>query len=136
MADLVALTREWLDIIAAGRFDDWGTRVAEDVVFRLPFAPPGAPEEMRGIETARETLRATWDGKKHFAWHDMVIRRTDDPDLVVTTARSEAEFVSGKRYANSYVIFTRFRDGMVVEHVEYLNPLKVLEAFDLGPSAA
>jgi ketosteroid isomerase-like protein len=97
----------------------------------LPFAPPGVASELRGRTHAIEALSGLWQAKKSFAWHDVVIRGTDDPELFVTTARSEAVLVSGQNYANSYVILTRLRDGKVAEHVEYFNPLPVIEVF--GP---
>ena len=57
-----------------------------------------------------------------------MLRRTDDPELFVTTGNGQATMNSGKIYRNSYVMFTRIRDGMVLEHIEYLNPLAVMEA--------
>jgi len=129
MTDLTELTRDWLDIIASGAFHAWAGKVAKDVVFRLPFAPPGVAAELRGFDHAQDVLRGVWSTKQSFAWRDVVIRRTEDPDLIVTTARSEAIVNPDTPYANSYVIFTRFRDGQVVEHVEYFNPLPVMELF-------
>ena len=74
-------------------------------------------------------LGTLWKAKQSFVWHDVVIRRTEDPELFVTTARSEAVLLSGQHYANSYVILTRMRDRKVAEHVEYFNPLPVIEVF-------
>jgi ketosteroid isomerase-like protein len=74
------------------------------------------------------------EGEEELAWHDVVIRGPDDPELFVTTARSEAVLVSGQHYANSYVILTRLRDRKVTEHVEYFNPLPVIEVF--GPTGS
>jgi ketosteroid isomerase-like protein len=90
--------------------------------------------ELRGRTHAIEALSALWKAKKSFAWLDVVIRGTDDPELFVTTARSEAVLVSGQHYANSYVILTRLRNGKVAEHVEYFNPLPVIEVF--GPTGS
>lgn len=134
MADLTALMRDWLDIVATGPAEAWPERAADDVVIRLPFAPPGVPNELRGASQAVAQLGAVWAAKARFDWRDVVIRRTEDPELVVTTARSEAVMLSGQHYANSYVILTRFRDGKVVEHDEYFNPLPVIAVF--GPSAS
>jgi len=127
MTELERQIREWLDIAAMGPADAWLGKVADDVVIRLPYAPPGVEPELRGFEHARETLGHHWKTKKSFTWHDVVIRRTEDPELVVTTARSEALLVSGQRYANTYIMLTRIRNGKIVEHVEYFNPLPVLE---------
>jgi ketosteroid isomerase-like protein len=123
------LIREWLDLVSSGPAEAWPTYAADDVVIRLPFAPPGVANELRGRTHAIEALSDLWKAKKSFAWHDVVIRGTDDPELFVTTARSEAVLMSGQHYANNYVILTRLRDRKVVEHVEYFNPLPVIEAF-------
>jgi ketosteroid isomerase-like protein len=129
-----SLIREWLDTVATGPAEAWRARAAEDVVVRLPFAPPGVPNELRGLNQAVEALSAVWSAKERFTWHDVVIRRTEDAELFVITARSEALLRSGQHYANSYVILTRLRGGKVVEHVEYFNPLPVIEAFGRSKS--
>jgi ketosteroid isomerase-like protein len=126
---MVKLIREWLDVVSSGPADAWTTYANDDLVIRLPFAPPGVTNELRGRTQAIEALSALWQAKKSFAWLDVVIRGTDDPELFVTTARSEAVLVSGQHYANSYVILTRLRDRKVAEHVEYFNPLPVIEVF-------
>jgi ketosteroid isomerase-like protein len=128
-ADLNSLVRDWLDIVAAGPAEAWSGRVSEELVIRLPFAPPGVAGELRGKAAAIAALTPMWEGLARFDWRDVVIRQTDDPELLVTTARSEALLRNGKVYANSYVILTRIRDGQVAEHVEYFNPLPVIEAF-------
>jgi ketosteroid isomerase-like protein len=128
---MIKLIREWLDLVSSGPAEAWSTHATDDVVIRLPFAPPGVANELRGRSHAIEALSDHWQAKKSFTWHDVVIRGTDDPELFVTTARSEAVLVSGQHYANSYVILTRLRDGKVAEHVEYFNPLPVIEVF--GP---
>lgn len=134
MTDLARLMREWLDIVALGPAEAWPGRAAEDVVIRLPFAPPGVSTEIRGRDEAIAHMAPVWAGKRSFEWRDVVIRQTEEPGLLVTTARSEVVLLSGQPYANSYVILTRFVDGKVVEHVEYFNPLPVMEAFGLTGS--
>ena len=132
MTDTYSLVREWLDIVATGPAEAWPARAAADVLIRLPFAPPGVANELRGLTQAVESLSVVWSAKERFTWHDVVIRKTEDPELFVITARSEALLRSGKHYANSYVILTRLRGGKVVEHVEYFNPLPVIEVFGRG----
>ena len=59
------------------------------------------------------------------------ICRANDATLVGifgSTARGEATMANGKPYRNRYVMLTRIRDGEVLEHTEYLNPLAVMEA--------
>lgn len=135
MMDITQLMRDWLDLVATGPAEAWPDRVAENVVIRLPFAPPGVPSELLGRAAAIAQLGPVWSSKKRFGWRDVVILRTEDPELVVATARSEALLLTGQTYANSYVILTRFRDGKVVEHDEYFNPLPVIEVFGGGGAA-
>lgn len=121
------LIREWMDLTAIGPAEDWAGKVAPDVIVRLPYAPPGVIPEMRSFDAARDTLSHHWGSKVSFDWHDVVIRETEDPELFVTTARSEAVMVSGARYANDYVMLTRVRDNQIAEHTEYFNPLPIIE---------
>jgi ketosteroid isomerase-like protein len=132
MTDTYSLVREWLDIVATGPAEAWPARASADVLIRLPFAPPGVANELRGLTQAVESLSVVWSAKERFTWHDVAIRKTEDPELFVITARSEALLRSGQHYANSYVILTRLRGGKVVEHVEYFNPLPVIEVFRRG----
>lgn len=126
---MIDLIREWFDVVASGPAEAWPALAADDVVIRLPFAPPGVTNELRGLTQAVAALSAVWKAKESFTWHDVVIRRTEDPELFVSTARSEAVLLSGQHYANSYVMLTRMRHGKVIEHVEYFNPLPVIEVF-------
>lgn len=130
MPDLIPLMQSWLDVIARGAVDEWPAIVSPDIVMRLPYSPAGINPELRGIDQACETIGGAWKMWKKFTWLDVVIRRTEDPELLVTTCRSEAPTVTGRHYANSYVIFTRFKNGLVVEHTEYFNPLAVMALFE------
>ena len=126
MNELKALARRYLDMVATGRFDAWPEIVDDEFVLRLPYAPPGVPEELRGL-AARDALVNSRAGQERFEWIDVLITATEDPELLVITARSEVALKSGGTYANRYVMLTRARGGKVVEHVEYFNPLPVME---------
>ena len=128
MKDLVALTAEWLTILPEGNFEDFSGEVSPDFVLRLPFVPEGIPNEFRGRETAQAVLRASASGRSPLVFTDKVIRRTEDPELALTTARAEAVMANGRPYRNEYIMLTRIRDGVVLEHVEYLNPLAIMAA--------
>jgi len=128
MSDIVELAAAWLDHFAEAEFELFPGTVAEDFVLRLPFVPPGVPNEIRGREKVREVLEETVKGRSRIAFSDVRIMRTEDPELVVATANGEARMKNGNTYRNSYVFFTRIRDGEVLEHTEYLNPLQVIAA--------
>ena len=127
MSSAKRLIREWMDLTAVGPAEAWAGKVAPDVVVRLPYAPPGVVPEMHSFDAARDILSHHWGSKQSFDWHDVVIRETEDLELFVTTARSEAIMISGERYANSYIMLTRVRDDMIAEHTEYFNPLPIIQ---------
>ena len=126
--DIIVLASDWLDHMPQGDFEGFCGVVAEDFVLRLPFVPPGVPTEFRGRAAAQAVLKASAQGRGPLVFSDKVILRTEDPELIVCTANAETTMASGKPYRNSYVIFVRIRDGVVIEHVEYLNPLAVMAA--------
>ena len=132
MTDIVALAEEWLNILPAGDFDAFPGEVSPDFVLRLPFVPEGVPSEFRGREIAQAALQGSAQSRGPLVFTDKVIRRTDDPELVVTTARTVATMANGNVYRNQYVMFTRIRGRVVIEHVEYLNPLAIMAAM-AGP---
>ncbi len=128
MTDIVALARAWIDTFAEGNFDAFPGRVAEDFRLRLPFLPPGLQNEFVGRDTARAVLVASAERRSKLVFEEVKILRTEDPELVVTTARARATLDGGGIYRNEYIMLTRIRDGVVLEHIEYLNPLAVAES--------
>jgi ketosteroid isomerase-like protein len=128
MSDLKALAQRWHDMVATGRFEHWSEIADPAFVLRMPYAPPGVPEELHGLD-ARDALVNSRAGQERFDWKDVVVTATEDPELLVTTARSEVLLKGGGTYANRYVMLTRFRDGKVLDHTEYFNPLPIIEMF-------
>lgn len=128
MTDSVELMRAWLETFGEGEWDAFPGRIAPDFTLRLPYVPAGVPNEINGREAVRERLSASSKGRSRLVFHDVRILRTEDPELLLTTCRGEATMANGKPYRNSYVMLTRIRDGEVLEHTEYLNPLAVIEA--------
>ncbi|PEQ10821.1 hypothetical protein B2G71_20365 [Novosphingobium sp. PC22D] len=128
MSDIVEQVSQWLEHMPQGDFDEYPGGVAEDFVLRLPFMPEGLPTEFAGRETARAALAQSARGREPLVFSDKVILRTEDPELVVVTANARTTMASGRPYANSYVIFVRIRNGVIIEHTEYLNPLAVIAA--------
>ena len=129
ITDSVALARKWLEVLPEGEFDQLPGQIAEDFLLRLPYAPPGVPSEFRGREVAQKALSESAKNRSKLSFNNVVLLRTEDPELLVATATGGATMGNGKVYSNSYVIFVRIRGGVVIEHTEYLNPLKVIEAF-------
>jgi len=129
MTDAVELLNQFLDNFAEGEWENFSGEIAPDFVLYLPFVPPGVPTEIKGRENVRQTLVDTAKSRSKLGFFDKIIVRTEDPELFVTRAKGEAQMANGKMYHNSYVMFTRIRDGVVLDHTEYLNPLVLVEAF-------
>lgn len=128
MTDLIALIAEWLEVLPGGSFESFSGEVSPDFVLRLPFVPEGVPSEFKGRDVAQAALQSSAKGRSPLVFTDKVIRRTEDPELILTTAHAEAVMANGKPYRNEYIMLTRIRDGVVLEHVEYLNPLAIMAA--------
>lgn len=128
MSELKAMAQRWHDMVATGEFAAWSEIVDPAFVLRMPYAPPGVPEELHGLD-ARDALTRSREGQERFEWKDVVVTATEDPELLVTTARSEVLLKGGGTYANRYVMLTRFRDGKVFDHTEFFNPLPIIEMF-------
>jgi ketosteroid isomerase-like protein len=131
MSDGLALLREFLEYLPEGRFDEFSGQIAEDFALRLPYPPPGVPGEFVGRKVVQERLASTAKGRSPIIFSDLILRRTDDPELYVTTGKGQATMNNGKDYRNNYVMFTRIRDGVVLEHIEYLNPLAVMGVMEV-----
>ncbi len=128
MPDIIALTRSWLEVFPEGNFEDFPGEVADDFLLRLPFMPPGATTDYRGREYAQGVLQRSAESRSKLAFTDIRILRTEDPELVLTTARGSATMNNGNTYSNEYIMLTRIRGDVVLEHIEYLNPIAVIES--------
>ena len=99
---------------------------AEDGVLRFPFAPPGMPREIRGREAIR-AARTSEAGRRSLLVMDgveLVVRQTDDPEVVVT----EIEHYGHSHALNGPYRFralgvVRVRDGEIVSYDDYMDPI-------------
>lgn len=130
MSDSLDLARQWLEIMPEGQFDRLPAQISPDFALRLPFAPPGVPSEFVGRDVAQQALSGSAKSRSPLVFDNLVLLATQDPELFVATASGEATMASGKVYRNSYVIFVRIRDGQVIEHIEYMNPLNIIAAYE------
>lgn len=123
--------RQWLDLLARGAVGDWDELVSPDFSMHAPLMPGESDTPTAGLEANRARVGALWQAWESFAFSDVEIHAAaDDPDLVFVTARSTAKTVWGAPYANRYFIRLRFKDGQLLEHLEFMDPRPVLAAFD------
>lgn len=123
--------RRWLDVLATGSLTDWDNLVAPEFSMHAPLMPGEGETPTEGLEPNRARVGALWQAWDTFAFSDVDVHAAaDDPDLVFVTARSEAKTVWGAPYTNRYFIRLRFRNGKLVEHLEFMDPRPVLAAFE------
>lgn len=124
-----AAIREYADNIANLDVDAVLASLSDDVLLLAPFAPEGVPRRTEGKQAVAGAYGAVLGIFKSFAWHDVEVLGTDDPEVAVLTARSEVTLVNDTPYAQQYVVYVRVRDGLIVEVREYFDPAAATAAF-------
>ncbi|OSP41009.1 isomerase [Streptomyces sp. 13-12-16] len=125
--------RDHLDLLTAGRAEEWAELFTEDGVLEFPYAPKGYATRLVGRE---ELLGHIGNFSKAFRLRmtDVRIHETVDPTLVVAELRSEGVALETVRpYNQSYISVVETVDGRISRYVDYWNPLIAMEA--LGGSA-
>jgi len=99
---------------------------AEDGVLRLPFAPPGMPREIRGREAIRASRTSDTGRRSLLAMDgvDLVVRETDDPEVVVTEIEhyGHSQALDGP-YRFRALGVVRVRGGEIVSYDDYMDPI-------------
>lgn len=102
---------------------------ADDIVVRLPAAPPGLPREAVGKAAFREFLSGV--GLLWTSWsmpHRAVHPLADDPGRAVVEYTSDSTNSDGSPYRNTYLSMARVRDGRLAEFTEFFDPEQVARA--------
>jgi ketosteroid isomerase-like protein len=99
---------------------------AEDGVLRFPFAPPGMPQEIHGREAIRASRTSEVGRRSLLAMEgvDLVVRETDDPEVVVTEIEhyGHSQALDGP-YRFRALGVVRVRDGEIVSYDDYMDPI-------------
>lgn len=133
----VEIARLLLDALERADFETWASLLAENTVMKFPYSPAGLPKRCEGRAACEATHRGIFSVIESFAWHDLDLHATDDPELVFGTGRSEVLTKTSQPYRNQYCFIFRIRDGQVIEYCEYFDPLPAIAVFGplLGASA-
>jgi len=128
--EAASVVRRFLDALNSWDFDVLGELFAPDLVFELPFAPPGLVTRIEGGATFLEFVRRVPDVFDEERLHDIEIHTfADDPNEVVAEYRSDMNVVAtGGKYRNRYVARFTVRDGRLTRFAEYCDPIPLLEA--------
>lgn len=126
------LFRTFLDAIA--RVDAAKMRELADpeLVMRTPFSPEGLPTICQGLDNFIVQTKAVFEPIETFRWHDIEVYPAQEQDLFFATAKSEVLLKSGKIYKNDYCFVVRTKNGKIIDHTEYFNPLRIIAAFELA----
>lgn len=95
-------------------------------VLRYPFAPPGMPRELNGRDVIREFHGAAAEGRGllEIAGVDVVVRETDDPEVVVAEIEHHGHsHATGGGYRFRALGVIRVRDGEIVAYDDYMDPI-------------
>jgi uncharacterized protein len=113
-------------MVAGEEQGEFADLFAGDGVMAYPFAPPGAPGELRGREAIREFFGARRQSRDLLAMEgvELTVRETDDPEVVVT----EITHYGWSKAASAPYRFTalgviRVRDGQIVRYDDYMDPI-------------
>jgi ketosteroid isomerase-like protein len=123
-----------LRALVEGRGDETVDSYAADTVIEMPFAPPGMPTSSRGREELRSRRKAAAGLWEFDAVDNVHLHTTGDPEVIVAEYRIHGRVTStGRRFAFSYVMVTRVRDGQIVHTRDYFNPLDSAAALGRAP---
>jgi ketosteroid isomerase-like protein len=117
----IDLVRRMLAAWSAGDADGLLAGVADDVTYEAPYyATMGIKRSKAELAAMLDAVEARFDS----VFYGVVdVFPALDPDLVIVEVRGDhAVKGTDRRYQNHYVMFLRFRDGLVAEWREFSNP--------------
>lgn len=135
------LVRAYLDAVSFWKLDVIEALSTEDVVFDVPFCPPGFERATHGreryVEVLRQASTVMIDGPENL--HDVTVDTlAGDPNELIAHYKSAMVLRSGTAYGNEYVARFTVRDGRVARFTEYCDPIRLYTAMGghVGPLQA
>ncbi|MDR7277068.1 nuclear transport factor 2 family protein [Catenuloplanes atrovinosus] len=120
--------RDHLDLLAAGRGEDWVDLFTEDGAVEFPYAPAGYPARVAGrqrllahVTSFAENFRVTFSEPR---FHDTV-----DPTLVIAeVSGTGVARRTGRPYHQAFICVVETTGGRMSRFVDYWNPQVVADA--------
>ena len=128
------VVERYFEIMNRLDIDALGDLFADDIVFRLPFAPEPVPQRTEGKAAVLEVYAGFPSLVSPLGFHDIQIDALADGGQVrrrvpVATARcSRPARPTATRYIGRFTV----RDGKIAEFAEYFDPVVFLEALGAG----
>ena len=103
----------------AGKLEEFLTYWHEDARYEGVYPVAGQAVVVEGRDQLAGMFGGLIEATTKVEVHDVQIHQTDDPDLIFVEERMVAEMPDGWRYDNRLAIRVRFRDGRIVEMLDY-----------------
>ena len=112
-----------IETVSAGKFDELGEFMTNDLVFELPYGPDFIPNPIEGLEAWNAMQLMTFKLFSSFALELDDAHECVDPDKLIFEYHSDAVVArNGNAYVNRYIGVVRFRDGKISHWREFHNP--------------
>jgi uncharacterized protein len=124
------LVRRYIDAINAWDFEAKREMLHPDMVFEMPFAPPGFDNRIDGAENYLAFAKQAMDVVGDENLHDLRIDTlASNPGEVITFYKSDMVFkTTGAEYRNDYVGLWTVRDGKITRFAEIYDPIRLVVA--------
>lgn len=123
-----------VELMEAGRIEEWVDLFAPDGVLEIPFPLPGLPDRIAGTEALRQYM-AVVPQQLTLKFGTPTYHQTEDPGVVVVEVTSEGTaLATGSRFHQRYVSIVTVREGKITLFRDYWNPWVIIEAVG-GPQA-
>lgn len=125
-----AVVERFIELSAAGAYDQLADLYAEDAVIEMPFAPPGVPRSSQG----REEFRARFQSVRGLWTIDRIdpvrIYQGADPEIVITEFTIHRTVTATEQsFASDYILVMTIRDGLIAHSRDYADPVASARAF-------
>jgi ketosteroid isomerase-like protein len=112
-----------IDTVSAGKFDELGDSMTDDLVFELPYGPDFLPNPIEGLQAWNAMQLMTFKLFSSFRLQLDEVHDCVDPDKLIFEYHSDAVVErNGNAYKNRYIGVVRFRDGKISHWREFHNP--------------
>jgi uncharacterized protein len=107
--------------LSEGTWEELSQLYAEDAVVEHPYAVQG-PSRIEGRAVLHERFMGAIARAFELSAHNLVVRQTDDPEVVVAEYDYEIRVPkTGKVFETANVLVVRVRDGLIVHSRDYHN---------------
>jgi uncharacterized protein len=114
-----------LDALVAGDTAAWTELYSDDAVHEFPYAPEPFPGRLEGKAAIGEYMRHLPDMVKFTSFDDVRVHEADEDQLIVEVQSRGHLVADDAPFHMSYVWFITFRDGLVTNFRDYMNPLEL-----------